>query len=242
MFFFLFFKFLQLQKADPKPENPLKFIHHGLSNSIDDNEEIVLLKDSVAKLVDNVGQIKADIAELTNIVSKLVSDKPAEHIEMTLDVPMPSMKNVDAADCSDITFLDDSSLIFDESPVNDDDLNSTIEIDDEPKLNYCDSNAQQTKETPNDCAVGYTMEFVEVDVVNKSAISFDLTPVSQHDETIDEMHVDDMPSEQLTITSTPEKIKMENDVDVTHDIEKMSNTNMQIEELPIVFRDDFDEM
>ncbi|XP_055304451.1 uncharacterized protein LOC129569555 isoform X2 [Sitodiplosis mosellana] len=217
----------KLHTADPKPENPIQFIRKRLSDPID-AEEFRCMKQSLGKLNEDMGQMKADVTKISNIVSKLLPNH-ATDVDQNVNVSVPSMEN-NVGDSSHISMLDDSSLIFDQT--NDDDLNSTMHIGDEPHLNCSDTDAvdsSQSKDAIDDSAEGFTLEIVEVDVVNKSSID-----LSIDEKAIEEMQVDDSILEELAMTSTPETTAI---TEPTTDA-NLAEPCVNIDELPIVFKEE----
>lgn len=228
-----FFSVLQLQNADPKPENPIQFIRKRLSDPID-ADEFRCMKQSLSKLNEDMGQMKADVTKIANIVSKLL---PSHRMDVNPSVndSVPSMEN-NVGDGSHISMLDDSTLIFDQTATSDHDLNSTMHSVDEPQLNCSDTdavNSSQDKDSTSDSAQAFTLEIVEVDVMNKS--SLDLSMASQDEKMAsEEMQMDESTSDEVTMTSTPETTAITEPVTDTH----LTDTNVNIDELPIVFKED----
>lgn len=226
-----FFCCLQLHTADPKPDDAMDFIRKRLSEPID-AEEFHCMKQSLSKLNEDMGQMKADMTKISNIVSKLLPDQSNDCEQSVANVSVLSMEN-NVGDTSHISMLDDTSLIFDQSVSNESDLNTTMHTDQEPQLNCSDIDAvnlSQSKDALNDSAQAFTMEFVEVDVVNKSS---NLTGSQDETMQIDESVVDDM-----NVTSTPETT-MTTATDSA--VEKPTDaylTELNIEQLPIVFKEE----
>lgn len=219
----IFICILQLQNADPKPENPIQFIRKRLSDPID-GEEFRCMKQSLSKLNEDMGQMKADVTKISNIMSKLLPNQQLD-VNSSVDVSVQSMENNVGNNSRHISMLDDSSLIFDQTATDDNDLNSTMHSVDEPQLNCSNTDAvnlSQSKDSSKDSAHGFTLEFIEVDVVNKS--SLDLSMVSQ----------DEKANEELTMTSTPETTAITEPVTDT----QLADTNVNIDELPIVFKEE----
>lgn len=221
-----FFVCLQLHNADPKPDDAMQFIRKRLSEPID-AEEFHCMKQSLGKLNEDMGQMKADLTKISNMVSKLLPDQPND-IEQSVNVSVLSMEN-NVGDTSHISMLDDTSLIFDQSVTNASDVNTTMHTDDEPQLNCSDIdavNSSQSKDAINDSAQEFTMEFVEVDVVNKSSI-LELSTESQDEK----MQIDESVVNEVTVTSTPETT-------ITTATDAAVETELNIEQLPIVFKEE----
>lgn len=244
---------MQLHKADPKPENAMEFIRNRLTDPVS-AEDFLRMKQNLGELNKDVGQMKADMTNISKMVSKLFPKKPmagtdgeagayaeAEtETEVATNVNMSitsSMAN-NVGDTSHLQVLDDSSMIFDQTIVNPDDLNSTMQTDDEPsQLN--DSvddamNTSQSKDVPDDSAQNFTMEIVEVDVVNKSSLNVTTESQEEEKEANENMQIDEIALGPVIVTSTPDESATEN----------MTNaivSSIQIEDLPIVFKDDSDE-
>lgn len=192
-----------------------------------DAEEFRYMKQTLGKLNADMGQMKADMTKISNMVSKLLPNHPT-NVDQCENVSVHSLQN-NVGDTSHISMLDDSSLIFDQSADN---LNSTMHTVDEPQLDCTDSdvvNTSQSKDAHNNSVQGFTVEFVEVDVVNKSSLDIS----SQEYKTVDEIQIDENVLDELVTTSTP------NETITT--MEKSSNAHLaglNIEELPIVFKEE----
>lgn len=181
------------------------------------------MKQSLGKLNEDMGQMKADVTKIANIVSQLLPNHATADVDQSANVSVPSMEN-NVGDSSHISMLDDSSLILDETVTKiDDSLNATMHTIDEPQLNCSNAdavNSPHSKDAVNDSTQGFTLEFVEVDVVNKS--SFDLSTVSQ-DETVLE-----------AMTSTPETTTIMGPLTDAN----VPESKINIDELPIVFKEE----
>lgn len=231
---------MQLRKIDPKPEDAMQFISKRLCEPID-ADEFRCMKQNLGKLNEDMGQVKAEITNLSNMVSKLLPNHPTD-VDQGANVSIPSMEN-NVGDTSHITMLNDSSLIFDQTmSTNVDDLNSPMQLIqpcntpcNESQLNCSDIdavNALQSKDALDDSAAGFTMEFVEVDVVNKSSLDLSL---SQDDKAIEEMQVD---LDESAMTSTPETTVATNALATATEgkLSDKSFAELNIDELPIVFK------
>lgn len=225
--------FLQLHTADPKPDDAMQFIRKRLSEPID-AEEFHCMKQSLSKLNEDMGQMKADMTKISNMVSKLMPDQQTD-VDQSVAMSVLSMEN-NVGDTSHISMLDDSSLIFDQTVSNSSDLNATMHTDHEPQLNCSDIdavNSSQSKDSLNDSAQAFTMEFVEVDVVNKSSI-LDLSSVCQDEK----MQVDENVVDEMTVTSTPETTITTATDPVVEKPTDTYLTELNIEQLPIVFKEE----
>ncbi|XP_031636585.1 uncharacterized protein LOC116349336 isoform X2 [Contarinia nasturtii] len=232
-----------LHNTNPKPENAMQFIRKRLDQTESiDADEFHCMKQCLSKLNEDVSQMKADMTKISNLVSKLLPDDISANneIDPSVNMSVPSMEN-NAGDGSQITMLDDSSLIYDQTVINSTvDLNATMQTDDsnyEQQSNGTHIDALNVSQSKDDNSVGsgFIMEIVEVDVVNKSMSNSSLinytTENQENEKVIEEMQVDEIAPESVTVTSTP--IKCEHMANANG-----SNMDIKIEDLPIIFKDD----
>lgn len=191
---------LQLRKCDPKPNDPVQFIRKRLAEPTIDVEEFHCMKQSLIQMNHDMGQLRADITKIANIVSKLVpAHVRAAEMESS---PNDSMVN-NVGDESHISMLDESSLIFDETMnqtvINSAELDTTMNTVSTPP----DTPNVSQDAKANGCPDGFTMEIVEVDVVQQSQNSQDFLSATQEEKIANGMEVDSGSSSVAAMTSTP---------------------------------------
>lgn len=234
---FFFFNF-QLHKTDPKPENAMQFIRKRLTTEAIDPEEFHSMKQCLSKLNEDVGEMKANMTKISNLVSKLLPDTANNDIDLSVNTSVPSMEN-NCGDASHLTALDDSSMIFDETVVNANELNATMHTDDfsgDQSTRIDEPDASHSKGVHG--TVDFTMEIVEVDVVSKSMLNSSMLNLSNENQE-NEKVIEEIPMEIVSesmMTSTRMKCDVEHEIHASG-----SNIGIKIEDLPIVFKDDSQE-
>lgn len=212
---------LQLRNCDPKPSDPMQFIRKRLAEPAFDADEFQSMKQSLIKLTDDMSQIQGTVSKIANIVSKLLPPP---------NVSTQSMEN-NAGDESHISMLDET-MDFDETlnqtVINSADLHSAMQT----STNSSDaSNASKSDEN----LAGFTVEIVEVDVVQQSSL-----PVSQESITT----YTSTPNTSLNATQTSGSGQNGSSTDESTgnttptSSESESQTKVDIENLPIVMKNE----
>lgn len=219
--------------TDPKPDDAVQYIRQRLSGTVD-ADEFQCMKQCLGKLNEDVGKLKDDITKIANMVVKLLPDDPA-HVEVAKNTSWTSSLDNNIGNFSHVSMLDESSLIFDETLVNADvDLNATIQTEDLNGSSIETANTSQSKDELNDSMQGFTMEIVEVDVVqSKGLLDQTITTASQEDKAIEDMQIDEIATESVVVTSTPEVTTIEKLTDTS-----VANIDIEIAELPIIIKDE----
>lgn len=237
---FLFCHILQLHKSEPKPENPILFLHDKLARSAM-MDEIHGMKQILSQLGEDVSQMKADITKIANAISKLLP----EHLSI-VDSKGPgndsaqSMEN-NAGHESHISELDDSSMLFDET------MNNSVE-DNHKNLQSAmksgrngsaadDSNEHQNEHTIDPSLPGFTLEYVEVDVVQNKSLQDEFMSTSPNKIAAEAMQIDEM-----VLNSTVEGGVIANTLNaqflVSETVPSELHKKMPLEELPIVMKEE----
>lgn len=172
---------LQLHKANPKPVNPLQFVTERLNEPSIDAEEFRNLKRSFDLIKDDINQVKLNLAKVAKVLSKLVPDCDSLiDSNVLINNSSESMDN-NVGDRSNISILNDSSLIYDDAinktVINSTDIDATLQAESSTP----DTSANQTTEP---LAEGFTMEIVEVDVHQQSQSSLMLSQDEKNDVSI----------------------------------------------------------
>lgn len=225
---FVLFLSLQLRKCDPKPSDPMQFIRKRLAEPTVDADEFQSMKQSLIKLTDDVSQIQASVSKIMSIILKLLP--PANDSTQ-------SMEN-NVGDESHISILEDS-MVFDETVnqtvINSADLDSTMLTSTDQSASDA-SNVTKSKDDLD----GFTMEIVEVDVVQQTQCSQDSLPVSQGSTTT----YTSTPNTSMTETQTSDfgqnglsTGELTGDTTLTSS-ESESQVKVNIEDLPIVMKVD----
>lgn len=223
---------LQLYKADPKPKDAMQFIGEQLYGSID-ADEFRNMKENLSKLTEDLETMKAGFNKMQNMMTKFLPEQPMTVDEQGNTNKSLSMEN-NIGDSSHISMLDDSSLVFEQTLTNmqADERNDTTEID--------GANTSQVNEDPNESAEGFTMEYVELDVVDSKG-SLDTTIVAASDsiKTEEDMQFDDIDAESVqTSTPEPEPEPKTEPVETTEKLADAGLSKIKIDELPIVLKED----
>lgn len=261
--------FSQLHRAEPKPENPLQFICEHLFGPFVDLKEVHCMKESLERLNVDVAQLKTNMDKVMQLLPK---ESPSQEnvAEMMPDIPIEStshngsstatsaqtgntvanasfdsMEN-NVGSVSHISLKDDSSMIFDQSAdqtmiSSSNDLHGTTD----QSGNIDVGDISQSTEKSDAPFKGFTMEFVEVDVIHQShGSSSHISSSSRSDNTAEQMQVDDAIVESMTrdlpdkllATSTPDHTLSDEDTVAN---ESQIDTNIEdIEEMPIVMKFD----
>lgn len=216
----------------------MQFIREHMTRTVD-ADEFQNMKENLGKLNADMELMKASINNITNMITKQFPDQPSidEIANMNVNTSMSSLGSMDnnVGDTSHISILNDNSLIFDESisGVNDfSETMPTIEINDSIGIDTMDES--QGKEDLNGSIEGYTMEIVELDVVNtKSLLDTTIATASQGVK-VEAMQIDEVGCETIVINTLETSA-----TDESQDGE-VSDTNIKIEYLPIFMRDEDD--
>lgn len=267
--------FSQLHRAEPKPENPLQFICEHLFGPFVDLKEVLRMKENLERLNVDVTQLKTNMDKVMQLlpkespsqenVAEIMPDIPIESTSHNVNGKMngsstatsvqtgntvanasfDSMEN-NVGSVSHISLKDDSSMIFDQSAdqtmtLSSNDLHGTT--DQSGNIDVGDTS--QSTEKSDAPFKGFTMEFVEVDVIHQShGLSSHISSSSRNDNTAEQMQVDDAIVESMTgdlpdkllATSTPDHTLSDEDTVAN---ESQIDTNIEdIEDMPIVMKFD----
>lgn len=258
--------FSQLHRADPKPENPLQFIYEHLFGPFVDlkenlerlNVDVTQLKTNMDKVMqllpketpsqENVAEMMPDItidSTSHNASGKMNGSTSAQTENTVANASFDSMEN-NVGSISHISLKDDSSMIFDQSAnqtmiMSSNDLHGTTD----QSGNIDVVNTSRSTEKSDAPFKGFTMEFVEVDVIHQShGSSSHISSSSQSNNTTEQMQIDDAIVESMTgdlpdkllATSTPDHTLSDEDTVAN---ESQIDTNIEdIEDMPIVMKFD----
>lgn len=226
-----------MYKSDPKPKDAMQFIREHMTQTVD-SDEFRNIKENLSKLNEDMEAMKANVHKITSIITKLLPEQPSiDEIPTNMNASMSSSMSMEnnVGDVSHISMLDDNSLIFDESSSNvnqSSETMPTVEVNEAIGMDTMD--ASQAKEKRNDSAQGYTIEIIELDVVDtKDSLDTTIATASQGMK-VEDMQIDDVGCESV-VTSTPEKTT----TDKLNDV-RVSDMDIKIEDLPIYMKDEND--
>lgn len=231
---------MQLYKSDPKPDNPIRFLHDKLAESANDMDELHGMKETLSKLTEDVSQMKADISKIASAISKFVPERSlVGEREETADDSAQSMEN-NASDESHLTELNDSSLLFDEtmnSSVGDcKNLQSTMQIDsDQNGIAAYDSN--ENKHPIRTSLEGFTLEFIDVDVVQNKSSQYGFMSPGQTKIEAEAMQIDEMVLNS-TVESDEVARTLNTQFSESQTVPNEPQEEMPLEELPIVMKEE----
>lgn len=230
---------LQLHRADPKPEDAMDFINKHLTGPVN-ADEFSSMKENLSKLTEDMETMKSDLNKIQDLVKKILPEQPSTVEEKSnTNESLNSMEN-NVGDASYIPALsDDSSLIFEQTLMDASQLDANMYVDEHNDSTEIDGeNTSQVKEELDGSTEGYTMEIVELDVVDTKG-SLDTTIATANDDSKaeEDMQFDDIDAESGQ-TSTPEPVSVHDGTDDKLADTGVSDMDVKIEQMPIYLKEE----